>query len=107
MTNKMTTKYVRALEILGDNYDKRQPNIVAYGRLAEMGYEWDGKQWELLKKRYEVELEIRITSYNPDDVMDAADCLAAQYHEHGHKVHARPPVLRDSGVWQAYIRISE
>lgn len=107
MTNKMTTKYVRALEILGDKHDQRQPNIVAYGKLAELGYEWDGKAWKLVKKRYEVELEIRISSYNPDDVMDAVDGLAKQWHDNGHTVHARPPVLRDSGIWQAYLRISD
>jgi hypothetical protein len=104
--SRNTEKYQKAIEILGENGTQGLPNGVTYGRMMEKGYFWTGTEWRLNNTRYEVELEIRVSSYNPDDVLDTVDRLARVYRESGHYVNIRPPVLRDSGVWQAYVRVS-
>lgn len=104
---KKTEKLTQGLKALNWDFDQRLPNVVVYGELAKRGYRWNGHAWALINPAYRDELEIRVSSKNGDDVMDCIDSLACDFHERGHHVRANPPIRRESGMWQGYIRITE
>jgi hypothetical protein len=94
---RQTDKLMRGLDLLGLTFDPKRPNVVIYGRLADMGYSWDGREWHALSPALRNPASVRVMSASRAEVIALTDMLGRALHAKGYTVTVRPPIANRDG----------